>query len=81
MKKSLMTDSLRQYVISIPIEKNWNSRCLMLKAAYGITAEEEKKLRDDPEYGLCMIFGDGEEDDDNEREEGKGEKDIHKKKA
>ena len=57
-EENLTMDFLRQYVISIPVEKDWNQQCRKLKAAYGITAEEEKNMWADPEYGMDVIFGD-----------------------
>ena len=73
----LTIDFLRQYVICIPIKEQWNNLCLVLKASYGITAEEERKMLTDVDYGIHVIFDDGEE----EEEESEEKKEVNKKKA
>ena len=71
---------LRQYVIVIPIKENWNHQCRVLKAAYGITAEEEKKMWADMDYGMHVIFGDREKEEEKKTEEERKER-RRKKKA
>ena len=73
----LTIDFLRQYVICIPIKEQWNNLCLVLKASYGITAEEERKILADVDYGIHVIFDDGEE----EEEESEEKKEVDKDKA
>ena len=67
----LTINFLRQYAIRIPIKEQWNNLCLVLKASYGITAEEERKMLADVDYGIRVIFDDGEEEEkeSEEREE------------
>ena len=79
-EENLTMDFLRQYVISIPIEENWNNQCRVLKAAYGITAEEEKKMWADPEYGMDVIFGNREEKEEKKTEEEEEEEKRKKRK-
>jgi hypothetical protein len=67
--ENLTNDFLRQYVISIPIQQEWDSLCLVLKTGYGITAEDEERMRSDVKFGMHMIFDDGEEEKGGEEEE------------
>ena len=61
---SLEIDFLRQYLINIPIDKDWDNLCLAIKSTYTVAEREERSLIE--EESEANLVSDEEEEEEEE---------------